>query len=1109
MQESKNCRHSMSCAIRGKFFLALFFLLAWTGKIQAQPFPEIVPNNIVIPSGTTQNTFGYIGKTTSITGAGSASSTLSGHTITTTGNGSDTPLFIYSPSNETASGAVASPTAYAVTVSGLTVSNGLSQGGNSSFGGGGAGLGGAAFVGAGVTLTLSNVNVTGNRAAGGNAGVSGGLGGGGIGGTSTSTSGGGLFVNNADSGSAGFGGGGGYNSGSAYTGGFGGGGGFGHNGGNGGFGGGGGGRTSGNGSGPGGGGLGGGRGSNYVNAYGGGGAGFGGGLFVQNSAAVIVTGNSTISGNTVTAGRGADGGVNGAAAGSDIFMMVGGTVALAPGTGNTVTIGAAADDANDVVSDVADTSSYSVSGGSGGATLTIGNASTPGGTVILHGNNTYAGDTSISNGVTLEVFQGDNLGASLTNSAVGAVTLSDGEILTGATGFNTPRTITLGTGTDTLAAVTGTTATYSGVISGAALTVGDVNNAGTVILNSANSYTGGTTLETGTLVIGNNTALGTGTLTTIDPTVVYMNGINMANPIVMQGDTTLEVDNTDSATQSGAISESGGSYAVTKTGTGTLALTVANTYTGGTTIDAGVLDAENNSALGTGAVTVNSGGSLQVGGASVLANNITISGTGTGGAGAIFASDGLQNEVNGNVTLAADSSVDVTLNNIFLNGTVSLGAYELTLGGAGLVDILGHVTGTGGIVVAANGAALVSSPVSNTYTGLTTVEAGAVLTLGDFSGAIAVPGDLDISGTVDEVATGQLAATTVVTLSGSGQFDFDSYNASETIAGLNGTSGTLVSPGFEGGGNTLTLSGAGTYLYAGQINDASMGVFGPANIALVKQGSGSQELDGANSYSGGTTLTSGTLIAGNSAAFGTGLLQVNGGTLQMGNNNHVISVGSYAQTGGTLYLNLIGPGQQATADMLQVTNLAMSQATLGGNLTVNLANFVSAPLPGLDRTYTFTVVAAGGGYNGTFASLTPINNGGFTATLDYAGDDVLLQIVQGAATFVLTGLTPNQQAIGGNINNTITSGGTSPLIVALGNAFVANPGALGTYLDELSPQKFGQFASTTAFNNASFATEAMDNYLAGQRGGPHGTFIGGNGGIDSSGLVLNDPYLRS
>ena len=46
-------------------------------------------------------------------------------------------------------------------------------------------------------------------------------------------------------------------------------------------------------------------------------------------------------------------------------------------------------------------------------------------------------------------------------------------------------------------------------------------------------------------------------------------------------------------------------------------------------------------------------------------------------------------------------------------------------------------------------------------------------------------------------------------------------------------------------------------------------------------------------------------------------------------------------------------------------------------------------------------------------------------------------------------------------------------------------------------RNLANFASTTAFNNASFATESLDNYLAGLRSGPNGTFIGGNGSIDA------------
>ncbi|HEV3271036.1 MAG TPA: autotransporter domain-containing protein [Candidatus Methylacidiphilales bacterium] len=956
---------------------------------------------------------GFLGAINAPTGGAVLTINGSGNSLTGGGNA----LFFASPENETATGGVSVPTPQSVTIENLTISGATSQGGNTSYGGGGAGLGGGAFVGAGVTLTLTNVNVTGNSAAGGSTGIEGGGsgGGGGIGGSSTNLSGGGLYANNANGGSGGFGGGGGFNNsgtGTGYTGGFGGGGGYSHNGGAGGFGGGGSGRASGN---QGFGGVGGGQGSPFVNAYGGGGAGLGGGLFVQNGGSVIVTGNSTISGNTVTGGHGADGGGNGAAAGADIFMMTGSSVTLAPGTGNTVTIGAS----GDTGADIADDSASSLPSGQGytagtaaGAGLVLGSSTNPNGTVYLYGNNTYAGGTTLQDGVTL--------------------------------------------------------------------------------------------------VVGSSQALGGGVITMIDPTMVYANGDNVANPIVLMGDTTLEVDNTDSATQSGVISQSGGSYGITKTGTGTLALTNANTYSGGTTISAGTLQAESNTALGTGAVTVSSGGSLQLNGGVNLANTITISGTGAGGAGAIFSNDSLpNNQVSGNVTLTADASVNNVSSPYLLlvSGTVALGANDLTLGGGGNVQLSGQVTGTGGLTVAPNTIGFLTGSTANTYTGLTTVSAGAVLNIAKTSGP-AMAGNLDISGTVEDYISGQLPTTAVVTLSGNGLFNFRNQGTTETIAGLNGTSGTEITPYINGGGNTLSIAGSGDYSFAGEIDNKSPAGSGSSSVALNMIGTGEQVLSGNNNYSGGTTVGAGTLVVGNANALGTGLVQVNGGTLTVGNGNHTISVDSYAQTAGTLYLNVTGNGQAATADLLDVTNSTKSQAVLGGNLTVDLANFIVPSTPGPGKTYTFTLVDTTAGYNGAFASLTPVSlEGGLTASLDYATipDDVLLNIIQAASFFPLTGLTPNQQAIGGNLNNTITSGGTSPLIVALGNAFAANPGALGTFLDQLSPQAFGQFTSTVAFNNASFATEEKDNYLASQRGGPDGTFVGGNGAIDTSGLTINDP----
>lgn len=110
------------------------------------------------------------------------------------------------------------------------------------------------------------------------------------------------------------------------------------------------------------------------------------------------------------------------------------------------------------------------------------------------------------------------------------------------------------------------------------------------------------------------------------------------------------------------------------------------------------------------------------------------------------------------------------------------------------------------------------------------------------------------------------------------------------------------------------------------------------------------------------------------------------------------------------------------------------------------------------------------------------------------------------------GLNPNQAAIAKNINSgspgvffipfPLPAPGTASALAFDINALPASqrPGAL----DQLSPEEFGQFSSMTAFNNASFETEAMDNYLAGRRD-QNGNFFGGSGSIDASGLVLGQP----
>lgn len=199
------------------------------------------------------------------------------------------------------------------------------------------------------------------------------------------------------------------------------------------------------------------------------------------------------------------------------------------------------------------------------------------GTLILSGDNSYSGGTTINAG-TLQIGAGGTTGTLGTGNVV-----NDG-VLT----FNRSNTFAV----DNL--ITG-----SGVV--------NKQGSGTLELtNGGNDYSGGTTINGGTLRIGASGATGSGTLTVLGSTISYADAVDETNPIDLQANVDLEVRDGESATQSGVIGETGVGFGVTKTGAGTLILTGTNTYSGGTTIQAGRLIVNG----GIGAVTLLQGGVL-------------------------------------------------------------------------------------------------------------------------------------------------------------------------------------------------------------------------------------------------------------------------------------------------------------------------------------------------------------------------------------------------------------------------------------------------------------------------------------------------------------------
>ena len=515
-------------------------------------------------------------------------------------------------------------------------------------------------------------------------------------------------------------------------------------------------------------------------------------------------------------------------------------------------------------------------------------------------------------------------------------------------------------------------------------------DAGTLVLTGANTYSGGTLVSGGTLQ-GNTTSL---------------QG-NIAN------DAHLTFDQATDGSYAGMLSGTG---ALRKTGAGALTLAAANSFSGGTAVDAGTLNAATTGALGTGAVAVNAG-------------TLRLSGTTAGGDQTLTAASGatidlvdqssaaastVVNNAGATLQIANLTTAGTRIGSIEGAGNVLLGAKSLTVGDLGTSTIVaGTISGTGGSLVKA-GAGKLTLTGDNSYTGGTTI-AGGTLQLGNGGATGSVTGNVVNDGTL---AINRSNATTLAaTISGTGSVAQVGTGVT-TLSGANSyAGGTLVAAGSLTGSATSFGSGMivnNAALILDQASDAPMANAISGTGTLTKTGGASLNLTGdSGAFTGATQVAAGTLAVngtlggaltiGNGATLkGNGTVGsttvLSGGTVAPGNSLGVLTVnGNLTLANGSTYQ--IEASNDGRSDRIHATGAATLQ---GANAMVLAADGNWNP----DMSYR--VLSADGGVSGTFGSVTT-NFAFLDPRLSYDAENVTLRLARNNVSFQSLATTLNQR----------------------------------------------------------------------------------------------------
>lgn len=705
-------------------------------------------------------------------------------------------------------------------------------------------------------------------------------------------------------------------------------------------------------------------------------------------------------------------------------------------------------------------------------------------TQTLSGANTYDGTTSITNATMTAA--GTNTLSANSNFVLTSGTLSIGTFANTIASLAGSGTVSTGIG-GTLT-IGGTSSTsFSGAIIGSGALV--MNGSGTFTLSGANTYSGGTNFLTGTIAISGDD-LGTGgTLTFGGGSLNSTSGtFTLTHPtVIVSGNTAVFQIDGDTTTLSGTLSQSAATGSLNKTGSGTLSLIGPSTYSGTTTITAGILAAGAGNALsnsspfvvngtlsmGTFSGTIGSlegSGSVSMGSGSTL--NVGNNGTSTTFSGIISGAGVLAKIGGGTLTLTGTNTYSG--GTTFLAGTIAIAGDHLGSGGT--------LTFSGGVLNVTSGTFTTTHPtvihVGDTAEFIidadTTTLSGAITEsapTGSFhktgSGTLAITGPSSYSGTTT-IGTGTLAAAANDALSANSPFVVTGTLSMDIYSG---TIGSLAGSGSVslGTASVLTIDNNGSSTtFSGSITGQG---------GLTKIGAGTFTITGSSDYAGPTTISAGGITAGSNDAVSSHSAYVVNGSLTMGTFSGTI--GSLAGSGSVSMDALLTTGNDDTNTTFSgsmtgsgaLTKIGSGIFTLSGSTnysgttTISAGTLAAGANDALSHSSAFVVdgTLAMGTFSGTIASiagtgtvsqgngsiLTFGNNANTTFSGNFDGTGSILKIGSGKFTMsgtnnTLHGLTVSsgELSLGTGMQVTTTTFNVAPGATLSGNGSITASGGM-------------------------------------------------------------------